>query len=360
MAQNQPTFIIEFIRKAVTAINRSAQGIVALVLEDDTLTDNVSVFNNFSEVDSTKVSAKTHLLLDLTFRGKPRKVILIKKQAQINDTVALLKKNRFNYVAMPAAQEADHTALKSYLEEVRSKLKGFGKAVLYNASNPDTQAIINFAEFDNAKISYNGVATEITGAEYTCRIAGILAGLSDTQSATYFELAEIVDMDLVADADASAAAGKLVVLFEDNKYKLGRAINSLVTLGTNVSADFQKIRIISTLDLIKEDIVTTYRNSYVGKYVNDYANKVRFCGAINTYLKKLTPLLLDENMTNEVKVSYEKNKLYLEGMGISTAEMSYEEVLQYNTGAYVGLDGTVAPTDVMEDLDLLINLFEGE
>ena len=356
----QPTFVIEFVQKAATAISRSAQGIVALVLSDETLSDNIKIYNNFSEVKTSDVTDKNYKLLDLCFRGKPKKVIVVKKQEEINDTVTLLKKNKYNYLAMPDAQAQDHTALKSYIDEERSKLKGFMKAVFYNAEAPDDSAIINFAEFSNAKISYNGEAIAMTGGEYTCRIAGILAGLSDTRSATYYELSEVVDMDPVADPDSSAGSGKLVVLFEDNKYKLGRAINSLTTTDSTKGEAFQKIRTVSTMDLITEDIVTTFRNSYVGKYVNDYANKVRFCGAVNSYLRSLQPLLLDENMTNEVKVSYEKNKEYLESHGTDTSELSYEQILQYNTGSYVGIDGTASPTDTMEDLDMLINLYAGE
>lgn len=360
MPQKQPTFIIEFMQKAVTAITRSAQGVVALVLADTTMQENVKIYNNFSEVKKTDVNVNTYKLLDLTFRGKPKKVIVVKAQEEIADTVAILKKHKYNYLAMPTASESDRTALVSYVNEVRSKLTGFMKLVFFNAGSPDDRAVINFAEFNNAKISYNDEATAITGAEYTCRIAGILAGLPDSRSATYYELPELVEMDVVADPDAAAGAGKFVVLYDDGKYKLGRAINSLTTLTDGVTAAFQKIRVISTLDLIAEDIVTTFRNSYVGKYVNDYANKVRFCGAANSYLKQLQPLLLDENMTNEIRVSYEKNKTYLESQGIPTADLSYQQILQYNTGSYVGLDGNASPTDTMEDLDLGINLYAGE
>ena len=353
----QPTFVIEFIQKSVTAISRSAQGIVALVISDETMTEDVKVYNNFSEVKTSDLTDKNYKLLDLTFRGKPKKVIVIKKKEEINDTVTVLKKYKYNYLAMPDAQAQDHTALQSYIDEERSKLKGFMKAVFYNAEAPDDSAIINFAEFENAKISYNGEPIAITGGEYTCRIAGILAGLPDTRSATYYELSEIADMDLVADPDTSAGEGKLVVLFEDNKYKLGRAVNSFTSADSTKGEAFQKIRTVSTMDLITEDIVTTFRQSYVGKYVNDYTNKVRFCGAINSYLRGLQPLLLDENMPNEVKVSYEKNKEYLESRGTDTSSLSYQQILQYNTGSYVGIEGTASPTDTMEDLDLLINLY---
>lgn len=357
--QGQPSFVIEFHRKAVTAITRSQQGIAALVLDDETLSENVKTYATFSDVKTDEVDAKTYKLLQMCFLGGPYKVILIKQQEEIADTVALLKKLRFNYLAMPAADAAGITAIKDYLEKARKSLDAFGKAIFYKPdTEADSQRIIELDGCENLKLNFTGTEESYTGAEYTCRIAGILAGLSDTISATYTKLDEIVSCDILEDPDAAADAGHLIPLFKNGEYKLGRAVNSLTTLTDGITADFQKIRIVSTLDLIAEDIVTTFRDSYVGKYVNDYANKVRFCGATNSYLQGLTPELLDENMTNKVSVSYDKNKAYLEGQGISTADMTTQQVLQYNTGSYVGLDGSCAPTDVMEDLNLGFNLFE--
>lgn len=355
----QPSFVIDFTRKAVTAITRSQQGTAVLVLSDETLAENTKTYSLFSEVNKEEVDAKTYELLQLCFLGSPYKVILVKQQEAIADTVKILQKLDFNYMAMPGADAAAVTAIKDYLVKARASLDSFGKAVFYKPETPcDSQRIIELAGCENLKLNFTGEEKSYTGGEYTCRIVGILAGLSDTVSATYTKLDEIVSCDIEEDPDAAADDGYLVPLFKNGEYKLGRAVNSLTTLTDGVSADFQKIRIVSTLDLIAEDIVTTFRDDYVGKYVNDYANKVRFCGAINTYLQGLTPNLLDENMTNKVKVSFSKNKAYLEGQGISTADMSEQQVLQYNTGSYVGLEGSCAPTDVMEDLDLDFNLFE--
>lgn len=355
----QPSFIIEFRRKAVTAIARTSQGIVALVLKDDTISGDTITYSTFGDVKSGDLDAKNLKIVQMCFLGNPAKVIVVKAQDEIADTVAILKKIKYNYLAMPSAVAADITAIKGLLNEQRKKMTGFGKAIFYK---PDTEQddprIIELTGVDNLKVNFTGAVEEYTGAEYTCRIAGILAGLSDTVSATYTKLSEIVSCDVADDADTEEESGHLCILFDFGEYKLGRAVNSLTTLTDGVTADFQKIRIISTMDLIAEDIVTTFRNSYCGKYVNDYANKTRFCGAVNSYLKDLTPNLLDENMTNEVRISYDKNKAYLEKQGISTADLTYQQIIQYNTGSNVLLDGTVAPTDVMEDLDLLINLFE--
>lgn len=39
--------------------------------------------------------------------------------------------------------------------------------------------------------------------------------------------------------------------------------------------------------------------------------------------------------------------------------MSYQDIIQYNTGSYVMLDGVCSPTDCMEDLNLGFYLFQG-
>lgn len=355
----QPSFVIEFTRKAVTAISRSQQGIACLVLADETMTDESITYSSFGDVKTSDLDAANYKLVQMAFLGKPAKVIVVKQKEAIADTVAVLKRLKFNYLAMPAAVAADITAIKTMLDNQRETLKGFGKAVFYNpATGSDDQRIIELSGCDTLSLNFTGTVETYTGAQYTCRIAGILAGLPDTVSATYTSLPEIVSCDVSDTPDTEADTGHICILFEFGEYKLGRAVNSLVTLTDGISADFKKIRIVSTMDLIAEDIVTTFRNSYVGKYVNSYQNKLRFCGACNSYLKALQPNLLDENMRNEVWVSYAKNKAYLEAQGIDTSDMSEQEIIQYNTGSYVGLDGSAAPTDVMEDLELDVNLFE--
>lgn len=355
----QPSFVIEFTRKAVTAISRSQQGIACLVLDDDVMTGDTLTYSSFGDIKSTDLSSTNYELVQMAFLGKPAKVVVVKKQEDIADTVAILKRTKFNYLAMPSAVAADITAIKTELDAERENLKGFGKAVFYNpATGSDDQRIIELSGCDELSLNFTGTAKTYTGAQYTCRIAGILAGLPDTVAATYTNLPEIVSCDVANNPDSEADSGHICILYEFGEYKLGRAVNSLVTLTDGISADFKKIRIVSTMDLIAEDIVTTFRNSYVGKYVNSYQNKLRFCGAVNSYLKALQPNLLDENMRNEVWVSYAKNKAYLEAQGIDTSNLSEQEIIQYNTGSYVGLDGAAAPTDVMEDLELDVNLFE--
>ena len=111
--------------------------------------------------------------------------------------------------------------------------------------------------------------------------------------------------------------------------------------------------------MIANDIITTFKTSYVGKYVNNYANKKRFIGAVNTYLKTIASEgLLDEANDNEIYLSYEKIKAYIESKGVSVENMTYQDVIVYNTGSYLFVEGVCSPVDCMEDLDLGFYLFQ--
>ena len=68
--------------------------------------------------------------------------------------------------------------------------------------------------------------------------------------------------------------------------------------------------------------------------------------------------MLEIENDNVVYISYEKTKLYLEGKGVDTSEMTYNEVIRANTGSNVFLDGVCSPTDAMEDFDLGMYLFQ--
>ena len=113
------------------------------------------------------------------------------------------------------------------------------------------------------------------------------------------------------------------------------------------------------MDMIANDIVTTFRTGYVGKYTNNFTNKNRLISAINAYLLSLANEgLLESENDNAVYISAEKTKLYLEGKGVDTSEMTYNELIRANTGSQVFLDGVCSPTDAMEDLDLGMYLFQ--
>lgn len=358
MVEKQPNFLITFKELAIAAIQKQKLGKVIMILDDDTTENDRISYKTFGEVKKSDYTSANYDLITLAFLGNPSEVIIIKKEAEFADIQKKLNYYSGYVLVYPSAVDADHIAIKSYLNDQRQK-NNFSIAVLGNPTTaPDAQYIINFAT-NGIKVNLNDGEKTFTPGTYTPRVAGAFSGLPNSRSLTYYELPEVFDCTLSADPDADCKAGKLIILQQDGTFKLGRGVNSLTTLTDGITEAFQKIRIVNIMDMIANDIITTFRTTYVGKYVNNYSNKLRFVGAINSYLHDLALNgLLEIANQNEVRISYDKNKAYLEAKGKDTSQMSYNEIIQANTGSNVFLDGVCSPTDTMEDLDLAMYLYE--
>ena len=74
-----PEIIIEFKTKGVTAIKRSARGIVAIVLKDDTEEGQaLNIYKSVLDVDPTHFTARNYEYLKLVYEGSPSKTIVLK------------------------------------------------------------------------------------------------------------------------------------------------------------------------------------------------------------------------------------------------------------------------------------------
>jgi len=197
----------------------------------------------------------------------------------------------------------------------------------------------------------------VAAMDYCSRIAGILAGNPLTMSATFQVLPEVKDVPHLTKTqfDALIDGGQLVLMNDGEKVKIARAVNSLITLTTVKTADWQKCKIVDIMDLQHDDIKKTYGDNYVGKVSNDYNYKCLLITAINAYLTGLEVQMLLDKGKNSVGLDVAAQTLYLQGKGIDTSAMSELDIKKANTGSFVFLTGTNRPLDAMEDLSL--NLF---
>lgn len=358
MVATQPKFTVDFKELAVLAIQRQQRGAVVIILDDSTSEIDNVVYRGLGDVNPEDWTTANYKRLQLAFLGNPSKVIAIKAEKSFADLQAKLNLQSNYTLCYPEASATDITSLKNYLNAQR-QANNYSRAVFANATAPDASYIINFVSSGNITAKIGDEAEEFTAGDWTARLAGALSGLASSRSLTYYELPEIVKAPISATPDADVAAGKLIILHQDGSYKFGRAVNSLTTLTDGVTEAFQKIRVVDIMDTIANDIVATFRLYYVGKYTNNFTNKNRFVGAINAYLKQLAAEgLLEAENDNEVAISYDKQKAYLESKGIDTSTMTYIQILKANTGSKVLLDGVCSPTDAMEDLDLGMYLFQ--
>ncbi len=356
-----PEILISFQQKAVTAVQRSSRGMAAILLEDDTLEQFLTPYRREKELKKGDWTEANLKMLKLAFKGSPQKVLairMIKKEDGTADLEGTLKEiipMNIDYLAYPGYVSGQMQAVKQFLKETHAKGKKV-KAVLPSCE-ADDEHIINFSTGHiTARWEDQDETAEYTAAQYTCRIAGILAGLPLTQSSTYYALPEVVDAQMEEDPDAAIDAGKFILVFDGEKYKVGRGVTSLVTVSEEKTEDLKKVKIVEGMDVLLHDIHTTFEENYVGKVVNSYDNKQMFVGAVNDYFRKIQGSILDGNAENYVEVSAELNREYLEGHGIDTEEMPEQELKEANTGSWMFLSGVVKFLDAAEDLKLQMEM----
>ncbi len=128
-----PSINIIFKTKGVTAIKRSARGIVALVIKDDTEGGKpFEVFKSVADIDFTKFTKRNYEYLKLIYEGSPSKVIVIRLATAATDYNAALrqlKDLRWNYLTIPSIDAENLTVVSAWIKEQRKVQKTF-KAIL--------------------------------------------------------------------------------------------------------------------------------------------------------------------------------------------------------------------------------------
>lgn len=351
-----PQIDITFINKAQDAIRRSGRGVVAVILKDDTEGGKpVTVYPSIADVDFSHFTQRNYEYLKLLYEGGPYKVIVVKVPADTGDLAPYLKKLRdlkWNYLTVPGLTDNEKTLVSAWIKEEREKDHKTFKAVLPNCT-ADHEGVINFTT-DNIESTLGGSA--FSAAEYCTRIAGVLAGLSLARSSTYYVLSDITGADVPDDPDERVDKGQLVIVFDGEKYKIGRGVNSLTTFTAEHGKDFSKIKIVEGVDLYRDDIRSTFEDVYVGKVVNSYDHKQAFVAAVQAYQRGLEGDVLDGSYDNTAAVDIGQQRLYLESRGIDTSSMDDVAVAQYNTGSRVFISSNVKFVDAMEDLHLVCNM----
>ena len=339
-----PEIFISFETAALTAVSRSARGVLALVLKDSTQSGD-AVYRSLAEVPQSAYTAENVRLLKLAFLSAPTKVAVIRDGDGAQDA---LSRTKFDWLAAPAW---DSAVTVSTIKAMRAKGRAV-KAVVANANGTDCEGIVNLCVSD--LVLEDGA---MDAAGYTARIAGLLAALPLTRSATYTELSEVISCATVDDPDGAIEAGKLIIVAgADGAFRIGRAVNSLTTLTADKGAAFQKIKIVEGIDLIRTDITATFEKGYIGKVLNDYDSKLLLVTAINAYFHSLEGDVLDKSADNRCAVSLDGQRTYLESHGVDTSDMKDAEILRANTGSEVFLEAHLTFCDAMEDLALVISM----
>lgn len=362
-----PQVLIDFKTKSVSAIRRSARGIVVLILKTET-TDTIKKYkvSDITDIPDNVLTPEAEDLLKKCLAGTPLRVLVYTlpkdgvagakhNQAEI---LKQIKHIKYNYIAAPQGTDQEQKDLADHVKAERTNRRLTVKAVVANVK-ADHEGVINFCT-EEIKVptgtTKQGVTTytTYTPIQYTARIAGILAGLSLDRSATYFKLTEVESIKVYDDLEDRIDKGELHIFDEEDGdgVKIARACNSLTTFTTDKGEDFRKIKIIEAIDMLTDDIRDTFKRMYVGKIINDYDHKMLFIAAIGVYFSGLLGNVLDKDADNKVDIDelFQKNYAILHGEDVT--KLTPMQIRQFNTGDKVALVGSVKFVDAMENLSI--------
>ena len=342
-----PKILIEFKTLAETFITRSERGIVAVILKDNSNTTETHTYSKESEITKSHFTASNLAFLSLVFMGNPSKVIVerVSTDGDISTALERLKNKQWYYLTVPGIADEEVETVLQFIMEQRTQYHKTFKAVLPNCAAV-TEGIINFAT-DNIKV---GTKTYTT-SEFCARIAGILAGLPLNRSATYYVLSEVESITESETPDEDIDNGKLILINDGTKIKIARGVNSLTEFTNEKGQDFSKIKIVEAIDMIRDDIRTTFEDEFVGKVENSYDNKIVFIAAVNKYFKDLASRgVLYDQFDNMAEIDVEATREYL-SQTKDVSDGDDDKIKTANTGTNVFVKANIQIQDAIEDLN---------
>ena len=346
-----PIIDISFKQLAKTAVIRSQRGIVALILKDTTKA-SLTVFDE-GDIPVSLTEANQVLIKDV-LKGSPNKIELfvLGVDSEISEALTYFEGVEFNLMCMPGAESGDITAIKAFIKKMNDVVKYKCDAILAN-DKADSEAIINYTA---KNIVVNG--EEVTTANHTARVAGLIEGTPLHQSITFATLADVDAIENLTkeEADSRIDNGELILVREMGKVRVARGVNSLTTLTDAKGNAFQKIKLRKTLNLIHNDLRRVIVEKYIGKVPNNYDNKCILITEIKNYLDELATEQLIEKV-NTVGIDLIAQKKWLkDNTNLDVNVMSEQEIKEANTQSNVFIAISLKVVDAMEDIVIAVEI----
>ena len=367
-----PSINVVFKSLAETAVTRAGRGTVLLCLpyaEDKENPIGTMIIKSVNDIPEG-LSSDTAEYIKAVFLGSPKKVILLSyKGAMAEDTADgienIIRNTEFDWATL-----IDYTIgidEQEKLADIVADMRKSGKCVkaVVTGVKADNKGIVNVYMRSDASSYVPGdrIITKKDGGFYditllAARITGILAGMPLDSSATYYKIPEIealypVYTNTVAVDDVDAQGG-MILIERNGSVMIGSGCTSLVTVTAPDTEDMKSIKIVEAMDLIANDIRSTFENNYIGKN-NSYAMKQLFVGAVNQYFDELVRegVLYDE-YDNRCELDVDGIRKWLIEHSVDVSEMTYEDIKKSNTGKDVFLRADIQLVNAIENLEFSI------
>ena len=357
-----PDINVIFTQKAVTAVQRSERGVLCVIVKDAQQDTGIKkfVYKRLADITTTDYTTTNYEALKRAFDVAVNKVYVLRcsEASELADIVKELDKIKFNYVC---------TNVKVLQQDLANQVVQYNKdnaghkcvCVASELTTADSKYIINVKGSGGTLKSGEAVKAE----DYLIRIASTLCNLPMNRSLTYYVFEDLASWDdtyLTTEAPIGKwiSDGWLTLINDDDEVKCGRAINSLHTFTSTNTEDMSYIIIVEAMNLIIEDIYTTFKDYYVGKYKNTLSNQRLFITSVNAYFRQLMrEEVLDDAYDNHSYVDIESQRLAWLGIGKTEAEdWDDNKVQQMTFRTHIFLAGDAKISNAMEDLKFVIAL----
>ena len=339
-----PYIKVIFSTLAKVGIQQGERGIVYAVITDTTSTEKYTTLKSVADIDTTKWTVDNVALLTTAFEGfPPSKLIVVRKGTDaIGSILKELEQKKLTDLCLPEATAEDDNLVVAWIKTMEEK-KGIRYVSTY-ANNTDCSHVIELA---NTMIKHK-LITNYTPQMFTLLLTSSIAGTPTNRSLDNQAFSTITDVDYVEPTN-----GRFNLYSDDGVIKVNLAINSRITFDSTWKVETRYIKIVDGIDRVRFDIQDTFKDFWLGRYINDYANKVQFCAIVNnSYFVDLTPNVLSADYDNEIYIDVEGNKQYIVQDGLDPSEMTETEIKLYPTGSKVFLAGSVRFANTMIDLKL--------
>ena len=348
-----PSISIAFKTLATTAIQRSERGTVCLILQDTKATEKWYTFKTIADVETEKWDKDSIKYINLAMYYGAFK-ILVRVIQSGEDTSKVLKDlemRKFNWLAYPKASETEDQTVVNWVKQQFGNTGAIGKTVKYVSSFADKTDHVAIVELANGG-TYKSIYGDFTAQEYTAAIAGLIAGMPLNRSADNYTMSDLKSVE-----DYEPKLGKFSLYNDEEVVKVNYGVNSKTTFDSTWKKDTRKIKVVEGMCFIVDDIRDTFKNYWLGKYINDYDNKMNFCSNITkVYFKEMAPNVLNGDYDNKVEIDIEAHKKVIIADGLEVSSMTDLEILQYPTGEDVYLTGDVRFVDTMASLSLTMTM----
>jgi hypothetical protein len=360
MTVTAPNIDVTFKQLASTAVARSQNGYAILIIKDDTITTNYAEYSEITDVTASDYTTENYQYIEDVFVSAPYMVCVVRipTTGTISDALTIVKQNvNEGFITIADGGSADFITLQSWIA-TQNASGMYYDAIVYQATTlPNSKYVVNFA---NDSVYFSDTTRgKQSGLTYLPSLIGIYAKCGIDQATDYYKCTNLSKVTEVASISTALGNGQLVLTNDGSFVRILRGINSLTTTdGSTTTEDMKEILVVQVMQQMKRDIVSVFKNDYLGQYKNKYDNQVLFISAVNSYFKTLEGEdVLDSEYDNVASIDVEAQRQALISAGKTEAiSWTDAQVKQETYKRSLFLKANVKILQSFVDLDFTINL----